>query len=99
MNDYKPFTRADLLTFAVDDGERQGQAWFKLRRVCIDLRLKVPTMAQVRDMDADLDGIYVAVRQQYSDLFDEEYARFVLCEPEDGGEQVFVQYDAGYQLE
>jgi hypothetical protein len=101
-DEYQPFLRVDLLNFAPDD-ERQALAWDRLRRVCIELRLKVPTMMQVREIDSDLSGeILATFKARYSpdgELFDEELQRFVICEPEDGEGQIFVQFDAGYRME
>lgn len=100
--EYKAFTRADLMTWA-PDGERQAQAWNRLRRVCIELRLKAPSMQQVREMEQDLSGrTYYAVKERWSadgSMFDEEYLSLVICDPDEGEGPVFVQFDSGYRME
>lgn len=99
--EYKPFTRADLVTWA-PDGERQAQAWNRLRRVCIELRLKVPTLMQVRDMEADLSGeAYQLAKQRWSgagEMFDEEFSSVLVLDDE-SGKMVLAQFDAGYVFE
>ena len=100
--EYRAFARTDLTTWA-PDGERQAQAWNRLRRVCIELRLKVPTMQQVKEMEQDLSGrTYYAAKERWSAdgaMFDEEFASLVICEPEEGEGMIFVQFDSGYRLE
>lgn len=100
--EYCPFILDDLISWA-PDGERQAKAWDRLRRVCIELRLKVPSLVQVNEMRQDLNGrTYYAAMQRWNNdsrMFPEELASIVICEPLEGKGIVFVQFDAGYCLE
>lgn len=93
-NEYRHFTREDLLAWP-PDGQRQAQAWDRLRAVCLELGLRVPTLADIKQADRDLGALYLDFRQQRN-LFDEEWAGVVICARAESGEAAFVQYSAGY---
>ena len=67
------------------------------------MRLKVPTMQQVREMEQDLSGrTYYAIKERWGAggvMHEEEFASLVICEPEEGEGMIFVQFDSGYRLE
>jgi len=93
-NDYRHFTREDLLAWP-PNGQRQAQAWDRLRAVCLDLGLHVPTLADIKQMDRDLGALYLDFQQRWN-LFDEEWAGLVICARAESGEAAFVQFGAGY---
>jgi hypothetical protein len=99
-NEYKAFTRNDLINW-IPDGERQAMAWNRLRQVCIELRVKVPTMQEIKEMDQDLNRDFLAFQEQWDKdrtMFGEEFSAVVICGVEDGDGVVFVQFDAGYRF-
>ncbi|MBB6243717.1 hypothetical protein [Rhodanobacter sp. MP1X3] len=98
--EYRAFTRHDLFTWA-PDGERQAMAWNRLRSVCIELHVKVPTMRDVKEMDQDLARDFLAFQEQWNKdrvMFDEEFSAVVICGAENGDDVVFVQFDSGYRF-
>ena len=100
-DEYRVFTRYDLIAWA-PDGERQAMAWNRLRQVCIELRVKVPTMRDVKEMDQDVTRDFLAFQEQWDKdrvMFGEEFSAIVICGAEDGDDVVFVQFDSGYRFE
>lgn len=93
-NDYRHFTREDLLAWP-PDGQRQAQVWDRLRSVCLELGLRVPTLADIKQMDRDLDALHLDFQQRWN-LLGEEWAGVVICARAESGEAVFVQFSAGY---
>lgn len=92
--EYRHFSRQDLITWA-SDGQRQVLAWNRLRAVCLELGLRVPTLADIRQMDRDLDALYLDFERRWN-LFGEEWAGVVICARAESGEAAFVQFSAGY---
>jgi hypothetical protein len=95
--DDQHFVRADLLTFP-PDGRRQAVGWDRLRRVCLELGLRVPTRAEVLEMDQDLVGAGLELARRWN-LFDEEIASAVICARTADGVAVLCQFSAGYVFE
>lgn len=93
-NDYRHFTREDLLAWP-PDGQRQAQAWDRLRAVCLELGLRVPTLADIKQMDRDLGALHLHFQRRW-DLFGEEWAGVVICLRAESGEAVFAQFSVGY---
>jgi hypothetical protein len=107
--DPQPYTRLDLLQWSPND-ERQTHAWDRLRRVCIELGVEIPTMLDIRHSHQGFDKLYPSFRQRYFPDTDvaEEYASFVICRLKDGeigaaGEEdrttAYVNFNVGYRLD
>jgi hypothetical protein len=99
--EHRAFTRNDLLMWA-PDGERQAMAWNRLRQVCIELRVKVPTMQEIKEMNQDLERDFLAFQEQWDKdraMFGEEFSAVVICGVGDGDGVAFVQFDVGYRFE
>lgn len=93
----KHFVRADLLYWP-PDGRRQTAAWDRLRRVCAELGLCVPSRADVQAMDQDLGAAYLDFRERW-DMFGEEWSGVVICTRAADGVAVLCQFSAGYVFE
>ena len=94
--EHHDLTRADLLHFP-EDGRRQAAAWGRLRRVCLDLNLVIPSRAEVQAMEADLVGMQGDL-ERTAGLFPEEGSRLVICARAADGAAVFLQFSSGYIL-
>ena len=95
-NDWLP-TREDLLDWP-PDGRRQAAGWDRLRRVCQELGLRVPTRAEVQVMESDLGELYLHAAERWN-LLPEELGRLVICTRLNDGSAVLLQFAVGYVLE
>src|SRR5471032_2843821 len=85
LMEHQPYTRSDLLQWSPNDG-RQVLAWDRLRRVCIELGVEIPTMLDILHSHTRFDELYPSFQQRYfpdTDLA-EEYASFVICRVKEG---------------
>lgn len=95
--DDQHFVREDLLTWP-PDGRRQTAGWDRLRRVCMELGLNVPSRADIQAQDQDLSAAYLDFQQQWN-LFPEEWLGVVICTRATNGVAVLCQFSAGYIFE
>jgi hypothetical protein len=95
--DDQHFVRYDLLNW-LPDGRRQTAAWDRLRRVCLELGLRVPTRADVHAADQDLGALHADFTQGWN-LMDEEASGVVICARADDGVALLCQFSAGYIFE
>ncbi|MDE2154659.1 MAG: hypothetical protein KGJ32_02020 [Xanthomonadaceae bacterium] len=98
------FKRGHLIHWGEDDGQQQARAWDRLRRVCLELGLRIPTRDEVRAADQDLEKMRSVMagrdEQEWTkDLFAEEWAGLVICSRADDGEAVLCHFGAGYILQ
>jgi hypothetical protein len=95
--DDQHFVRYDLLNW-LHDGRRQTAAWDRLRRVSLELGLRVPSRANVRAADQDLGLLHFDLTRDWN-LTDEEASGTVICVRADDGVAVLCQFSAGYVFE